>query len=356
MDRHVLLVMIVLLLVPLGCGPRETTTLDREAIRRSVEQAAAMIDPETQQNGSAQLDEPLRAAIRESALVDARREWWPFTERTDLEAWSRVAHLAAERARDIRSRRKSLEGEWSVALSRAEELVDEIERRPVQPPTPATSAKARKAGVELGIARSLASSGRLPDAIDAAMRSIEASEGILRERDRRLARFHDPANLRTWNEWAAETIRSSARSRTTAIVVDKLGRKVHLYEAGKLRATFEAELGSGALARKLHQGDMATPEGFYKVREVRGPGRTKYYRALLLDYPNEEDWKRFRAARERGELSSRTKIGGLIEIHGQGGQGSDWTEGCVALANEDMDRLVKLVRVGTPVTIVGRMP
>jgi L,D-peptidoglycan transpeptidase YkuD (ErfK/YbiS/YcfS/YnhG family) len=46
-------------------------------------------------------------------------------------------------------------------------------------------------------------------------------------------------------------------------------------------------------------------------------------------------------------------IGSLIEIHGEGGQGRDWTDGCVALSNSDMDRVFSHARVGTPVTIVG---
>ena len=46
-------------------------------------------------------------------------------------------------------------------------------------------------------------------------------------------------------------------------------------------------------------------------------------------------------------------IGNLIEIHGDGGQGRDWTDGCVALADGDMDKVFARSRVGTPVTIVG---
>ena len=49
------------------------------------------------------------------------------------------------------------------------------------------------------------------------------------------------------------------------------------------------------------------------------------------------------------------KIGGLIEIHGNGGKGIDWTEGCVALTDREMDTVFKIVRVGTPVTIIGSM-
>jgi L,D-peptidoglycan transpeptidase YkuD (ErfK/YbiS/YcfS/YnhG family) len=48
-------------------------------------------------------------------------------------------------------------------------------------------------------------------------------------------------------------------------------------------------------------------------------------------------------------------IGGLIEIHGNGGKGIDWTEGCIALTDSEMDSVFKIVKVGTPVTIVGSM-
>jgi len=51
----------------------------------------------------------------------------------------------------------------------------------------------------------------------------------------------------------------------------------------------------------------------------------------------------------------RRGIGNLIEIHGDGGKGINWTDGCVALTNSDMDKLYGLVGVGTPVTIVGSL-
>jgi L,D-peptidoglycan transpeptidase YkuD (ErfK/YbiS/YcfS/YnhG family) len=54
-------------------------------------------------------------------------------------------------------------------------------------------------------------------------------------------------------------------------------------------------------------------------------------------------------------LPASAKIGGLIEIHGNGGKGIDWTEGCVALTDSEMDIIFKFTKVGTPVTIVGSM-
>ena len=95
---------------------------------------------------------------------------------------------------------------------------------------------------------------------------------------------------------------------------------------------------------------VASPEGRYRItHELQ---RSRYYKALRLDYPNDEDRSRYREARRRGLV--KASIGGLIEIHGEGGRGEDWTMGCVALANSDMDHLMRQVGVGTPVTIVRR--
>jgi hypothetical protein len=73
----------------------------------------------------------------------------------------------------------------------------------------------------------------------------------------------------------------------------------------------------------------------------------------LLDYPNDEDLKKFRREISRGTLPASAKIGGMIEIHGNGGKGIDWTQGCVALTDRDMDLIYNIAKVGTPVTIVG---
>ena len=74
--------------------------------------------------------------------------------------------------------------------------------------------------------------------------------------------------------------------------------------------------------------------------------------AEVLNAPNYL-CKEFNNMIKRGQLPSGAKIGGLIEIHGDGGKGGNWTEGCVALKNSDMDVLYKFVESGTPVTIIG---
>lgn len=172
--------------------------------------------------------------------------------------------------------------------------------------------------------------------------------------DRRQARFGDPVWRRRWQAWVDQTLAESRRSGTAAIIVDKESGRTHLVRSGRIAASYSSELGRNGLADKLHSGDAATPEGRYKVTEKRDRGATRYHRALMLNYPNDDDRRDYQEARRRGQIPRNAGIGSLIEIHGDGGRGKNWTDGCVALANRDMDRLFMAVHVGTPVTIVGR--
>jgi murein L,D-transpeptidase YafK len=158
-----------------------------------------------------------------------------------------------------------------------------------------------------------------------------------------------------WKKWADRTLIESKRNRDYSIIIDKFSRKCFVYLSGSKKYEFEAELGRNWVGDKRERGDMATPEGMYKITQKFDGSKTKYYKALLLDYPNEEDKVKFRAEIARGSLPASAKIGGLIEIHGNGGKGIDWTEGCIALTDNEMDVIFKLVKVGTPVTIIGSM-
>jgi hypothetical protein len=189
---------------------------------------------------------------------------------------------------------------------------------------------------------------RLESALQRVEASLEATEVML---GNRYKRFSDPSLRRKWQHWVDETIASS-RGGGLAIVVDKLGRRLVLFRAGRPVLEFPAEFGRNGLSDKLHAGDGATPEGRYFVREKRDVGNTRWHRALVINYPNAEDWQQYQKARRTGSIG-RYSIGGLIEIHGNGGKQSNWTDGCVALTNREMDRLFSQVPVGTPVTIVG---
>jgi len=196
------------------------------------------------------------------------------------------------------------------------------------------------------------------DRMEASLSAAETDIAGAREAiDKRYRRFHDPETRRRWQAWAEETIAASRGGRV-AIVVDKLDRHLVLFRNGRVAAQFHADLGRNALSDKVLAGDGATPEGRYKVTERRANGATQWYKALLLDYPNAEDWKTFHARKRRGEIPAGRGPGGLIEIHGLGGKQSNWTDGCVAVPNHVMDELFAAVPVGTPVTIVGtaRLP
>jgi lipoprotein-anchoring transpeptidase ErfK/SrfK len=134
------------------------------------------------------------------------------------------------------------------------------------------------------------------------------------------------------------------------IIVRKKDRKLLLYEKGELLKMFPVDLGKNPRGPKIFQGDMRTPEGEYNVVERKDVGQTKFYLALLLNYPNGADRLRHDWAIKNGYLPRDVGIGGLIEIHGEG-IGFDWTEGCIALDNSHMQELFKKIPVGTPVRI-----
>lgn len=158
-----------------------------------------------------------------------------------------------------------------------------------------------------------------------------------------------------WKKWVDLTVNESKRNNDYSIIIDKFSRKCFVYYNGKQKYEFDAELGKNWVGDKRVKGDMATPEGMYKITKKFDGRKTRYYKALLLDYPNDEDTARFKAEIMNGSLPPSAKIGDLIEIHGDGGRGIDWTEGCVALTNREMDLVYRIVKVGTPVTIVGSM-
>jgi hypothetical protein len=166
-------------------------------------------------------------------------------------------------------------------------------------------------------------------------------------------RYTSREQVATWRRWIDETRAWSRATGQAAILVLKEKNALVLLVNGSPARTYEAEIGANALGAKQRQGDRATPEGRYRIVAKKDHGRSRYHRALLLDYPNAADRERFAAAKRRGEIPRGARIGGLIEIHGEGGRGQNWTEGCVALSNRDIDDLYRRVDVGTRVTIVG---
>ena len=185
-----------------------------------------------------------------------------------------------------------------------------------------------------------------------ARRDAARGRGYLRQVARALAE-RDVAEapfLAVWRRWIDETVAASRASGGHAVIVDKGSHRAYLLRAGRIIDTYRCDLGYNSARQKMYAGDGATPEGKYHVTNVLT--RSRYFKALRINYPNGDDLRRHADARRRKQI--RGSVGGLIEIHGEGGRNEDWTMGCVALTNRDMEDLMRKVGIGTPVTIVRR--
>jgi murein L,D-transpeptidase YafK len=135
-----------------------------------------------------------------------------------------------------------------------------------------------------------------------------------------------------------------------SILILKNEHILELVSNGKVVRTYRVALGRGGLAPKEREGDERTPEGHYLIDERNSA--SKFYKALHISYPNGSD-------RERADRLG-VSPGGAIMIHGLpdglGWIGAahrlyDWTSGCVAVTDAQMDEIWKDVSVGTPVEI-----
>jgi murein L,D-transpeptidase YafK len=134
------------------------------------------------------------------------------------------------------------------------------------------------------------------------------------------------------------------------IVVEKSARKLSVFENGKELKTYHVALGRNPVGTKQQEGDNKTPEGIYKI-DSRNP-HSDFHLGLHISYPSDQDKAR---AAERG-----VSAGFDIMIHGiQNGRGwigafhrlHDWTAGCIALTNEEIEELWRVTADGTPVEI-----
>jgi hypothetical protein len=195
--------------------------------------------------------------------------------------------------------------------------------------------------------------GEVRDAAERSRRSEAELREALGPAFATAERYRSEEQLATWRRWIEDTRSASRASGEPAILVFKEKNLLVLLARGVPVRRYDAEIGANALGVKQSQGDRATPEGRYRIVKKKDRGESTYHRALSLDYPNYDDRVRFATARRRGEIPKGSAIGGGIEIHGGGGRGQNWTDGCIALRNPEMDDLFARVGVGTRVTIVG---
>jgi murein L,D-transpeptidase YafK len=144
----------------------------------------------------------------------------------------------------------------------------------------------------------------------------------------------------------------TAHSEQTAdlVLVEKSKSRLYLMREGEAFASFRVAFGSNPKGHKQEQGDGRTPEGRY-ILDYKNAG-SAFYKSIHISYPNAKDRQE---ARKRG-----VDPGGDIMIHGQkNGYGRlsilvqrfNWTNGCIALSDRDMDAVWDAVKPGTPIEI-----
>lgn len=350
--RRPAFLLLVVVLAVTGCSREES--LDPPAVRRAAERAIAAVR-ESAPEQAREIERLIEAADAASARMASRR-WSPARRQAEAAAWCRVAVAASRSVRQVRAEEERELLLTEVSLEDAGRQLDAARRSLQRPGMGHVEASAlAQAEAQMALARRLADARRWAEARSAAERAVELAGVPIESFRSREARFHDPDRLQAWRHLADLTVRESRLRHETAIVVDKYHRRLVVYRNGRPIAAYTVELGANGLERKAYAGDRATPEGRYRIVTKKHGGATKYHKALLLDYPNAEDRERYRALSRAGEVPPGAGIGSLIEIHGEGGSGRDWTDGCIALTNQEMDELYKLVTVSTKVTIVGRL-
>jgi murein L,D-transpeptidase YafK len=150
------------------------------------------------------------------------------------------------------------------------------------------------------------------------------------------------------------TMTSVEPARADKVVVKKSQRRLELHNNGRVIREYQIALGGSPDGHKFREGDQRTPIGDYMLN-WRNPN-SNFYKSIHISYPNERD--KF-VSKQLGYSNP----GGMIMIHGlpnyvqseslrQQYAGRDWTQGCIAVQNHEMDEIWTMVRDGTPIRIL----
>ncbi len=149
---------------------------------------------------------------------------------------------------------------------------------------------------------------------------------------------------------AAMPASAGEHSRIDLVIVEKATRTMMLMSGEEVVRSYDIALGDSPVGHKQREGDERTPEGRY-VLDWRNPN-SSFHLSIHISYPNEAD----RAAAAAAGYSP----GGDIMIHGQPNgfgwwswllQRVDWTDGCIAVTDAEMDEIWNMVENGTPIEI-----
>jgi murein L,D-transpeptidase YafK len=146
-------------------------------------------------------------------------------------------------------------------------------------------------------------------------------------------------------------VNSYALDKADSVFVDKSESRLYLMRDGVAFRDYHVAFGANPKGHKQEEGDERTPEGEYTLDYKKED--SAFYKAIHISYPNENDTRR---AETRG-----VNPGGFIMIHGQKNglgwlsiisQRFNWTNGCIAVKNSEMDEIWQSVDAGTPIEIV----
>lgn len=162
---------------------------------------------------------------------------------------------------------------------------------------------------------------------------------------------------------AAQINQSLPKMEKPNILIKKKERKLQIFDGQKLVKTYTISLGFAPEGDKEIEGDGKTPEGDFYVFTKND--KSAFFLSLGVSYPNIEDAERglkqglitqedhdeiVKAINEKAMPPQKTKLGGEIYVHG-GGCNVDWTAGCMALKNEEMQEVFEVIEIGTPIKI-----
>jgi murein L,D-transpeptidase YafK len=155
----------------------------------------------------------------------------------------------------------------------------------------------------------------------------------------------------SYNFFAEKGVALDKNIAVDSLCILKSKRALQVFSKGKILKTYDISLGLKPEGDKQFEGDMKTPEGLYSINDKKP--NSHFYKNLGVSYPNEQD------VLEAAALGK--SVGKDIKIHGLGTARAplgklhlwmDWTAGCMAITNDEIEELYEVVAVGTPILIL----
>lgn len=173
----------------------------------------------------------------------------------------------------------------------------------------------------------------------------------------------EPIHTAPSGEWPAAQGRSLPALLPTdfnkddiSILIEKSNYRLTVYHQLKPIKSYAVVFGGSPIGDKQLEGDLKTPEGILRVKDLYPhPDWSKF---IWLDYPNPASWRNHLRSKLQGEIPLWATVGSDVGIHGVPGNNSEiidsrinWTWGCPSLKNEDVDAIYEVIQIGTVVEI-----